>query len=149
MPELEELYPAAILEHNRRPHNFYAMESANLRADAYHAACGDRLTLYLDIQGGMIRSASFQGSGCAISQASASMLTDAVKGKTAVEAETLVDSFDHLIDPKADPAGDQNLPHQLALFASVRRFPARVECAGLAWQTLHLLLNPADDGLAP
>lgn len=149
MPELEELYPAAILEDNKRPHNFHAMEAANCQADGYNPLCGDRLTLYLDIQGGVIRNASFRGSGCAISQASASMLTDVVKGKTANEAEDLFDFFDRLIDPQADPAVELGLPRQLVAFASVRRFPARVACAGLPWQTLHLMLNPADDGLAP
>ncbi|MBZ5723726.1 MAG: SUF system NifU family Fe-S cluster assembly protein [Acidobacteriia bacterium] len=149
MPELDELYPAAILEHHKRPHNFHAMEGATCQADGYNPLCGDRLTLYLDIQGGVIRDASFRGSGCAISQASASMLTDVVQGKTAGEAENVCDSFGRLIDPETGPGIDRGLPSQLAAFASVRRFPARMACAGLAWQTLHLMLHSADDGLAP
>ncbi len=148
MPELEELYPAAILEHNKRPHNFHAMEAATCQADGYNPLCGDRLTLYLDIQGGVIRHASFRGSGCAISQASASMLTDVVQGKTAGEAENVCDSFDRLIDPQTDPGIDRAMPSELAAFASVGRFPARAACAGLAWRTLHLMLNPAEDGVA-
>jgi nitrogen fixation protein NifU and related proteins len=131
---LDELYQEVILDHNRRPRNFRTIEEGR-HAEGYNPLCGDRLTVYLRIQGDRIQDASFQGSGCAISKASASLMTDIVKGKTIAEAEALFERFHRLITRSADdPVDDLG---KLSVFAGVRQYPARVKCASLAWHTLR------------
>jgi len=131
---LDELYQELILDHNRRPRNFRTIEEGR-HAEGYNPLCGDRLTVYLRIQGDRIQDASFQGSGCAISKASASLMTDIVKGKTIAEAEALFERFHRLITRSVeDPVDDLG---KLSVFAGVRQYPARVKCASLAWHTLR------------
>ncbi len=133
MSELTDLYQEVILDHNRRPHNFRAIEGAT-KQEGYNPLCGDRLTLYVAIEGGVIKDVAFQGSGCAISKASASLMTDAIKGKTAVEARALFDQFHAMItSDHTGPAADLG---KLSVLAGVREFPARIKCASLAWHTM-------------
>ncbi len=133
MSELTDLYQEVILDHNRRPHNFRAIEGAT-KQEGYNPLCGDRLTLYVAIEGGVIKDVAFQGSGCAISKASASLMTDAIKGKTAVEARALFDQFHAMItSDHTGPAADLG---KLSVLAGVREFPVRIKCASLAWHTM-------------
>ena len=134
MSELTDLYQEVILDHNRKPHNFRAIESPTARQEGYNPLCGDRLTLYLTLDGDVIRDVAFQGSGCAISKASASLMTDALKGKTVEQARALFDQFHAMItsNPETPPAD----LGKLSVFAGVREFPTRIKCASLAWHTM-------------
>jgi len=145
MSELTDLYQEVILDHNRRPHNFRVIGDANARQEGYNPLCGDRLTLYLTLEGDLIKDVAFQGSGCAISKASASLMTDALKGKTIGEARHLFDEFHAMItsDPGI-PAPDLG---KLSVFAGVREFPTRIKCASLAWHTMKAAV--AHEGEAP
>jgi nitrogen fixation NifU-like protein len=142
--DLRELYQEVILDHNRRPRNFRALEDANRRAEGYNPLCGDRLSLYLKVEDGVIKDASFQGSGCAISKASASMMTDSVKGKTLSEARGMFEQFQQMVTGKADPLTHPELG-KLAVFEGVRNYPARVKCASLAWHTLRSAVDAKDE----
>jgi nitrogen fixation NifU-like protein len=134
MSELTELYQEVILDHNRRPHNFRAIESPSARQEGYNPLCGDRLTLYLTLDGDVITDAAFQGSGCAISKASASLMTDALKGKTVAQARTLFDHFHAMLTSDIDtPPAELG---KLSVFSGVREFPTRIKCASLAWHTM-------------
>ena len=134
MAELTDLYQEVILDHNRRPRNFHALADASHTAEGYNPLCGDRLTLYLKLADGVVRDASFEGAGCAISKASASLMTDAVKGRTVAEAEALFDRFHRMVTtPPEQPVEDLG---KLSALAGVREFPVRVKCASLAWHTL-------------
>ncbi len=128
MSDLRELYQEVILDHNRRPRNFRAMEGANRHAEGYNPLCGDRLSLYLQVEDGVIKDASFQGSGCAISKASASMMTDSVKGKTLSEARGMFEQFHQMVTGNADPLANPGRLGKLAVFEGVRNYPARVKC---------------------
>jgi nitrogen fixation NifU-like protein len=139
--ELRELYQEVILDHNRRPRNFRALDGASRHAEGYNPLCGDKITVYVQLDGDVIREASFQGFGCAISKASASMMTDALKGKTVAEAEALFDRFHRMVTLEPDRAVDVGALGKLAVFAGVREFPSRVKCASLAWHTLHAALE--------
>ena len=144
MSELNELYQEVILDHNRRPHNFRVIEGATTQ-EGYNPLCGDRLTLYVAIDGGVIEDVAFQGSGCAISKASASLMTDAIKGKTAAEARALFDQFHAMIT--SDHSGPTADLGKLSVLAGVREFPARIKCASLAWHTMKAAV--ARDSNAP
>ena len=144
MSELNELYQEVILDHNRRPHNFRVIEGGT-KQEGYNPLCGDRLTLYVAIDGGVIKDVAFQGSGCAISKASASLMTDALKGKTAAEARALFDQFHAMIT--SDHSGPTADLGKLSVLAGVREFPARIKCASLAWHTMKAAV--AHDGDAP
>ena len=144
MSELNELYQEVILDHNRRPHNFRVIEGATTQ-EGYNPLCGDRLTLYVAIDGGVIKDVAFQGSGCAISKASASLMTDAIKGKTAAEARALFDQFHAMIT--SDHSGPTADLGKLSVLAGVREFPARIKCASLAWHTMKAAV--ASDSNAP
>jgi len=134
MSDLSDLYQEVILDHNRRPRNFHALADASHTAEGYNPLCGDRLTLYLKVDDGVVRDVSFEGAGCAISKASASMMTDAVKGKSIVEAQALFDRFHRMVTtPPEQPVEDLG---KLSALAGVREFPVRVKCASLAWHTL-------------
>ena len=146
MSELSELYQEVILEHNKKPRNFRAIEDATNTAEGHNTTCGDQLTVYLTVDGETVRDVSFKGIGCAISKASASMMTQAVKGKTAAEAETLFSEFHQMVTGVLDEEAEANSLGRLKIFAGVREFPARVKCASLSWHTLHAALN--NDGLA-
>jgi nitrogen fixation NifU-like protein len=134
MSELTDLYQEVILDHNRRPHNFRVIDHASAKQEGYNPLCGDRLTLFLTLDGDMITDAAFQGIGCAISKASASLMTDAVKGKTVADARALFEQFHAMITSDTDtPAADLG---KLSVFAGVREFPTRIKCASLAWHTM-------------
>ena len=140
MSELSELYQQVILDHNKKPRNFRKLETANHSAEGYNPLCGDQLTVYLQLEDGAVKDISFEGSGCAISKAAASMMTQAVKGKAKQEAEQLFTEFHRMVT--GDP--DESVPNQLGnleIFAGVRDFPVRVKCATLAWHTMQAALN--------
>jgi nitrogen fixation NifU-like protein len=146
MADLRELYQEVILDHNRRPRNFGALEQPSRKADGFNPLCGDKLTVYLHLEGARVASVSFHGSGCAISKASASMMTDAVKGKTIAEAEALFERFHEMVTAAPGEGPPPDKLGKLAVFAGVREFPARVKCASLAWHALHAALT---DGHKP
>ena len=136
MSDLRELYQEVILDHNRHPHNFRELDGADRHADGYNPLCGDRLAVYVNLDGETIADISFIGTGCAISKASASLMTDAVSGKTLNEARQLFEQFLNLVtDDVADVDGAAL--GKLAVFAGVRDYPTRVKCASLAWHTLR------------
>jgi nitrogen fixation protein NifU and related proteins len=137
MSELSELYQQVILDHNKKPRNFHKLESANHRADGHNPLCGDQLTVYLDLDGDTVKDVAFEGSGCAISKASASMMTVAVKGKSRLEAETIFDEFHRMVTGELDEEASPNALGRLTIFAGVREFPVRVKCATLPWHTLR------------
>jgi nitrogen fixation NifU-like protein len=132
--DLRELYQEVILDHNKRPRNFRVIADGR-KAEGYNPLCGDRITVYLSLNNGVITDASFQGSGCAISKASASLMTDSVKGKTLAEAEALFERFQQMITAQSG-TGVEDLG-KLSVLAGVRQFPVRVKCASLAWHTLR------------
>ena len=139
MSDLSDLYQEVILDHNRRPRNFHALEGASHSAEGYNPLCGDRLTLYLRLNGDTIEDVSFEGAGCAISKASASMMTDALKGRSVAEASALFERFHRMVTtPPSEPVEDLG---KLSALAGVREFPVRVKCASLAWHTLRAALN--------
>jgi nitrogen fixation protein NifU and related proteins len=140
MPDLSELYQEVILDHNKAPRNYREMETANHTAEGYNPLCGDHFTVYLDLEDDSIRDISFQGSGCAISKASASLMTQSLKGKTRAEAETLFDQFHKLVT--GQPAnGSRAELGKLTVFSGVSEFPVRVKCATLAWHALHAAMR--------
>jgi nitrogen fixation NifU-like protein len=136
--DLEELYQSIILDHNRRPQNFRAMPEASAHADGVNPMCGDQLTVWLKLNGDVVEDISFQGSGCAISKASASLMTAAVKGKTRDEVAKLFESFHGLVTGKGDGGAALG---GLKAFSGVSRFPLRVKCATLAWHALNSALK--------
>jgi len=142
LDDLRELYQEVILDHSKRPRNFRGMPDANRRADGHNPLCGDRATVYLHVEGGVVRDVSFEGSGCSISTASASMMTEAVKGKTVAESEALFARFHELVtaDPSRAATAAAELG-KLAAFAGVHEFPIRVKCASLAWHTMKAALD--------
>jgi nitrogen fixation NifU-like protein len=140
MSDLRELYQSVILDHNKRPRNFREPEGANRSADGDNPLCGDKLTVYLTLEDGVVENAGFVGSGCAISTASASLMTEAIKGKAVEEVEKLFAGFHQLVtSPPTEPAEGAGLG-KLAVFAGVREFPIRVKCATLAWHAMHSAL---------
>ncbi|HEX5424987.1 MAG TPA: SUF system NifU family Fe-S cluster assembly protein [Candidatus Acidoferrales bacterium] len=143
MSDLRDLYQELILEHSKAPRNFRAVPDASLHAEGYNPLCGDHFTVYLQMEGDSIRDVAFQGAGCAISKASASMMTQTVKGKTKTEAEEIFHRFHELVtnQPSANGASKGDDLGKLAVFAGVRDYPVRVKCATLAWHTLHAALE--------
>jgi nitrogen fixation NifU-like protein len=144
MSELSELYQQVILDHNKKPRNFRKLETANRNAEGYNPLCGDQLTVYMQVEDDLVKDISFEGSGCAISKASASMMTQSIKGKSKQEAEALFNEFHRLVTGELD---EETEPHQLGrltIFSGVREFPARVKCASLSWHTMHAALNNQD-----
>ena len=135
MSELRELYQELVLDHNSRPRNFREMENATTRMEGYNPLCGDRVTVYVKLGGGCIEDVSFQGSGCAISRASASMMTTTIKGKTIDEAERLFGAFHEMVTGEGDPDDDDDLG-DLEVLAGVAEFPSRVKCATLSWHSM-------------
>jgi nitrogen fixation NifU-like protein len=141
MDNLGNLYQEVILDHSRRPRNFRKLEGASRKADGYNPLCGDRVTIYLSMDGDVVKDASFQGSGCAISTSSASILTESMKGKTRAEAEALFETFHDLVTGERNPKPDAPELGKLAVFSGVSEFPARVKCATLSWHTLRAALD--------
>lgn len=145
MSELNDLYQEVILEHNKNPRNFREIEPATRTADGNNPLCGDALRVYVELEGDIVKDVAFKGSGCAISKASASMMTQAVKGKTLAEAEKLFQEFHEMVTGKLDAENDENSLGKLRIFAGVLEFPARVKCASLSWHTLHAALNEEEE----
>jgi nitrogen fixation NifU-like protein len=141
MSDLTELYQEVILDHNKRPRNFQVLEGANRAAEGYNPLCGDQITIYLRLDGDVIQDISFQGSGCAISKASASMMTASLKGKSRAEAEALFRKFHGMVTGDHDAAPDPLELGKLAVFSGVSEFPVRVKCASLPWHTLRAALE--------
>ena len=145
MSELNDLYQEVILEHNKNPRNFREITGADRTADGNNPLCGDALRVYLDLENNQIKDVAFKGSGCAISKASASMMTQAVKGKTKEEAETLFNEFHKMVTGELDAETEETHLGKLKIFAGVLEFPARVKCASLSWHTLHAALVGEDE----
>lgn len=143
MATLGALYQDLILDHNRAPRNYRVMENANRRVEGNNPLCGDRLTVWLRMEGEIIQDAAFQGSGCAISRASASLMTTAVRGKTRKEAEALFERFHRLVTGSLEPSEAESLG-KLAAFGGVSAFPIRVKCASLSWHALRAALDQPD-----
>ena len=135
---VDDLYQEIILDHSKRPRNFHDMPEANRQANGYNPLCGDKLKLFLKMDGDTVREASFTGSGCAISTASASLMTESLKGKTRDQALHLLDEFHELLTTDVQAAKDLG---KLKVFCGVRDYPARVKCATLAWHTLKSALE--------
>lgn len=141
MSDLRELYQEVILDHNKAPRNFRKLDEPSEKSEGFNPLCGDQLTLYLKFDGDVIKDISFEGKGCAISKASASMMTEYLKGKTRAEAAKIFQAFHELITGPEEKQPDQAALGKLAVFAGVREFPLRVKCATLAWHTLQAALR--------
>ena len=139
MADLSDLYQEVILDHNRRPRNFRVLDQPSHHAEGYNPLCGDRLMLYLKVDGDVVTEVGFQGSGCAISRASASLMTDEVRGKPVVEVRALFERFHQMVTSAPDIAVEDL--GKLSVLAGVREFPVRVKCASLAWHTLKAALD--------
>jgi nitrogen fixation NifU-like protein len=146
MSELRELYQEVILEHSKKPRNFRVLESANHKAEGFNPLCGDHFTVYVDVKEDAISDIGFQGSGCAISKASASMMTQTLKGKTTGEAEGIFSKFHDLVTGQASSNGEDL--GKLAVFAGVSEFPLRVKCATLAWHALRAALHGEEQAIS-
>jgi nitrogen fixation NifU-like protein len=141
MSELSELYQQVILDHNKKPRNFRKLDAANRHAEGHNPLCGDQLTVYMQVEGDVVQDISFEGSGCAISKASASMMTQSIKGKSRQEAEILFNEFHRMVTGELDQETEPHNLGRLTIFSGVREFPARVKCASLSWHTMHAALN--------
>ncbi|MEO6587705.1 MAG: Fe-S cluster assembly sulfur transfer protein SufU [Pyrinomonadaceae bacterium] len=141
MSELNDLYQEVILDHNKNPRNFREIETATNTADGNNPLCGDALRVYVEMEEDRVKDVAFKGSGCAISKASASMMTQTVKGKSKEEAEQIFEEFQKMVTGGLDAEADKNSLGKLKIFAGVLEFPARVKCASLSWHTLHAALN--------
>jgi nitrogen fixation NifU-like protein len=140
MSELRELYQQVILDHYKRPRNFKRLDCANCQAEGHNPLCGDQVTVYLHMDGDVIRDISFEGAGCAISQSAASLMTTALKGKTKGEAEALFTKFHEMVTGEAGNPDPMALG-KLAVFCGVSEFPVRVKCASLPWHTMRAALD--------
>ena len=145
MSELSDLYQEVILEHNKNPRNFREISNADKKAVGNNPLCGDALQVFVTMDGDTVTDVSFKGSGCAISKASASMMTQAVKGRSREEADVLFDEFHRMVTGKLDIAQDDNQLGKLRIFAGVLEFPARVKCASLSWHTLNAALHDENE----
>ena len=141
MSDLRELYQDMILDHNKRPRNRRTLEAADRTAEGYNPLCGDRVTVFLKLEGDVVKDASFVGSGCAISTASASLMTEAVKGKTFEQAKALFRRFHKLVTGEAVETPEGPGLGKLEVFSGVCRYPARVKCATLAWHTVNAAMD--------
>jgi nitrogen fixation NifU-like protein len=138
MSDLRDLYQEVILDHHKKPRNFRKPEGDSRHVEGFNPLCGDKVTVYVKLEGDVVKDVSFQGSGCAISTASASMMTESLKGKTRAEAEKLFQAFHDLLTGKST---DADRLGKLAVFSGVREFPVRVKCATLAWHTFRAALE--------
>jgi nitrogen fixation NifU-like protein len=143
--DLRELYQEVILDHNKRPRNFRVPDPVNRRAEGYNPLCGDKITVFLYIDGNVIRDLGFQGTGCAISKASASMMTDALKGKSLEEADEFFGKFHTMLTAPATSEVEMDALGKLAVLSGVREYPMRVKCASLAWHTLKAAMQAEHD----
>jgi len=145
--DLRDLYQEVIFDHNRNPRNFRVIENADRQVEGFNPLCGDRLTLFLTVKGDVIEDASFQGSGCAISTASVSLMTEIIKGKTEAEALQLFETFHQMTTGKKEEI-QLEVVGKLAVLAGVREYPARVKCATLAWHTLDAAIKNEADSIS-
>lgn len=145
MSDLRELYQQVILDHCKHPRNFHKLEDSNRTAEGYNPLCGDKVTLYLRVEDSVIREIGFEGTGCAISKASASLMTISLKGKTRAEAKKLFEKFHRMVTGKDGSAFDQDALGKLTVLSGVREFPVRVKCATLAWHTLLAALEGKEE----
>jgi nitrogen fixation NifU-like protein len=145
MSDLRDLYQETILDHNKRPRNFKKLENANRSADGYNPLCGDKVKVYLRVEDGRVQDLSFEGSGCAISKASASVMTESLKGKSVEEVESIFKRFRDLVMGKAEEADDLG---KLVVFSGVCEFPTRVKCATLAWHALQAALQDTKEAVS-
>ena len=141
MSELDELYQEVILDHNKSPRNFRAMDHANRKAEGYNPLCGDHVTVFVQLENGVIQDISFQGSGCAISKASASLMTAELKGKNESAAQTLFENVHKMLTGDASDDQAAGKVGKLQILSGVCKFPARVKCASLAWHTVNAALK--------
>jgi nitrogen fixation protein NifU and related proteins len=141
MSDLRELYQEVILDHNKSPCNFRKLEGANRMAEGFNPLCGDRFTVYLHMEGNVIQDISFQGAGCAISKASASVMTSTLKGKSKAEAQAIFEKFHRVLTRGGFAGADPLDLDEFGAFAGVREFPLRVKCASLAWHTLRAAMH--------
>ena len=139
MSELSDLYQEVILDHNRRPRNFRTIDGASRQQEGYNPLCGDRLTVYVTLEGDRIADVAFQGSGCAISKASASLMTESLKGKTVAEARALFEKFHAMVTSSPDTEAEDL--GKLSVLSGVREYPTRIKCASLAWHTLKAAVS--------
>ena len=144
MTDLQDLYQELILDHGRRPRNFRPLDGATRSAEGYNPLCGDKVKVYLKMDDDLVRDISFEGAGCAISTASASIMTETLKGKTRAQAEELFQTFHDLVTGRQAQLDAPELG-KLAVFSGVSEFPIRVKCATLSWHTMHAALNGADE----
>lgn len=144
MSELSDLYQEVILDHNKNPRNFREIEGADQYADGKNPLCGDALRVYISLDGETVTDVAFKGSGCAISKASASMMTQVVKGKSKEDAASIFNEFHRMVTGDLDIESDENNLGKLKIFAGVLEFPARVKCASLSWHTLNAALSGED-----
>ena len=144
MYDVDDLYQDVVLDHSRRPRNFKAIEDADRTQEGFNPLCGDRITVYMTLDGEVISDVSFEGSGCAISKASASMMTESIKGKSRVEAEDIFGSFRAMITREAGVEVDREYLGDLEILESVSAYPTRIKCATLSWHTLHAALADKD-----
>lgn len=147
MSELDDLYQEVILDHNKSPRNYRPMENANRKAEGYNPLCGDHVTVYLHVTDGIIDDVSFQGSGCAISKASASMMTSELKGKSEAAAHELFENVHRMLTGECNGENTADKVGKLVILSGVCKFPARVKCASLAWHTVNSALQ-GGEGLA-
>jgi nitrogen fixation NifU-like protein len=145
MSSINELYQQLILEHNKSPRNFKKLDDATKTVEGYNPLCGDHYTIYLKVRDGRVEDVTFQGAGCAISKASASMMTSSIKGATLEEAEKLFQKFRSVITRKLDEETDLEELGYLGALAGVAEYPARIKCASLAWHAMHSALHEMND----
>lgn len=140
MVDLSDLYQEVIVDHNRSPRNFQKLEKPNRTAEGYNPLCGDQLTIYMKVADGIIEEVSFEGAGCAISIASASLMTQQIKGKREEEATALFQGFHKMVTDEGEEGPDKSLG-KLAVLAGVKRFPSRIKCATLCWHTMKAAIE--------
>jgi nitrogen fixation NifU-like protein len=145
MSDLRDLYQELILDHTKKPRNFRKIEGAGSKADGHNPLCGDKITVFLILDKGIVSDISFYGSGCAISMASASMMTESLKGKTIAEVKTMFECFHELLTGHSDGPEDPESLGKLVVFSGVKEFPVRVKCATLAWHTMNAALEHQED----
>lgn len=146
--DLDDLYQSVILDHNKTPRNFHELPPPASHADGHNPLCGDRLTVWVDLEGDTVKDVAFLGNGCAISKASASMMTAAVKGKSRADAIALADEFQKLVTGKLEGAAERKALGKLQALAGVSEYPVRVKCASLAWHTLKAAIAGAAEPIS-
>ncbi|MCF6283883.1 MAG: SUF system NifU family Fe-S cluster assembly protein [Candidatus Hydrogenedentes bacterium] len=148
MSDSRALYEQVILDHNKKPRNFKKLEDADHSVEGFNPLCGDHFTVHLNLDGDTLTEITFEGSGCAISKSSASVMTTVLKGKTRAEAEALFEQFHAMITADPDAPVDEEALGKLRVFAGVREFPVRIKCATLAWHALHSALTSDNNAVS-